>query len=70
MTEILRSASTLGLFVTHQRCDRVDRHLERLQAETEGLVRWELVFNPDDARALVASSGRVHLERTQSPAHS
>ena len=43
----MTAETTLGLFLTHQRCDRIERHLERLRAETAGLFPWELVFNGD-----------------------
>lgn len=39
------STSTLGLFVTHKQCDRIERHFQRLKDETGAIFSWERVFN-------------------------
>ncbi len=37
-----------GLFFTHQRGERIERHFERLRVETQSLVDWHFVFNGGD----------------------
>lgn len=37
--------STCGIFISHFRSDRVERHFERLKDETTGLIQWHFVLN-------------------------
>ena len=36
---------TAGLFLTHVRSERIERHYSRLVRDTEGLVDWHFAFN-------------------------
>lgn len=40
-----------GLFLYHQDSDAIERHFQRLVSETEGLIIWHRLFNPDGGGA-------------------
>ncbi len=40
-----------GLFFSHLRTDRVERHYDRLVEETQGLVEWHFAYNPENKPA-------------------